>query len=92
MRLTPDKVDDLVRQIVDSLKEGEDAAVENENRAAGVAREAILDDLRREDELDDQVRALLKRHAGQIHGDNLDYTLLFQRAKRQLAREKGIVL
>lgn len=92
MRLTPAKVDDLVRHIVEALKSSEDGTLADDNRAAAVARDTLLDDLRREDQLDEDVRALLKRHASQIHGENLDYNLLFQKAKRQMAREKGIVL
>lgn len=92
MRLPPAKVDDLVRHIVEAVKSSEDATLSDDNRAAAVARDTLLDDLRREDQLDEDVRALLKRHASQIHGENLDYNLLFQKAKRQMAREKGIVL
>lgn len=92
MRLTPAKVEDLVRQIVEWLKASPDITLVDEKRAAAVLREILLTDLKREDDLEDEVRALLKRHANEIHGDNLDYNLLFQRAKKQLAREKGIIL
>jgi len=92
MRLTPAKVDDLVCRVVEALRSSEDATLADDNRASGVARDTLLDDLRGEDQLDEEVRALLKRHASQIHGENLDYNLLFQKAKRQMAREKGIVL
>lgn len=92
MRLTPAKVEDLVRQLLDRLKASPDVTLVDEKRAAAVLRDILLTDLRHEDELEDEVRALLKRHANEIHGDNLDYNLLFQRAKKQLAREKGIIL
>lgn len=92
MRLTPAKVDDLVRQIMESLKHAEGVTVVNENRAAAIVRDVILEDLKREDALEDEARAVLRKHANQIHGDNLDYNLLFQRTKKQLAKEKGIIL
>jgi hypothetical protein len=92
MRLTPAKVEDLVSQLLDWLKASPDITLVDEKRAAAVLREILLTDLKREDDLEDEVRALLKRHANEIHGDNLDYNLLFQRAKKQLAREKGIIL
>ncbi len=92
MRLTPSKVDDLARQMLRALAECSGAEILDEKKAAAVLRQVFLDDLKAEDDLDEQVRALLRRHASQIHGENLDYELLFQRAKKQLAREKGIVL
>ena len=92
VRLTPAKVDDLVRQLLQDLSKSGDIALVDEKKAAAFAREALLEDLKREDELEDEVRALLRRHANQIHGEDLDYNLIFQRAKRQMAREKGIIL
>jgi hypothetical protein len=92
VRLTPAKIDDIVRQLLQALKESGNVSVADEKKAAAFARDTLLEDLKREDELEDEVRALLRRHANQIHGQDLDYNLLFQRAKRQLAREKGIVL
>ncbi len=92
MRLTPAKIEDLVRKVLETLKATPGVEVLDESRAAAFLREVLVEDLEREDQLEEEVRALLRKHAQHIHGENLDYTLLFQRAKRQLAREKGIIL
>lgn len=53
---------------------------------------AILQELRLEDELDDDVEKVLKTYQNQIRGQNMDMSLLRLKIKTQLAREKGIVL
>ena len=92
MRLTPAKIEDLTRQLVAALRSMTEVNLVDEKRAAAIFRDTLLSDLKREDQLEEEVRALLRKHASQIHGDNLNYDLLYQRAKRQLAREKGIIL
>lgn len=53
---------------------------------------AITHELKLEDDLDDEVEKVLKTYQSQIRGQNMDLTLLRQKVKAQLARDKGIVL
>jgi hypothetical protein len=53
---------------------------------------AIYQELHLEDELDDEVERVIKSYQTQIRGQNMDLTLLRQKIKLQLAKEKGIVL
>ena len=52
----------------------------------------FAEELRLEDDLDDEVEKVLKEHQASIRGQNMDLTLLRQKIKAQLAREKGFVL
>ena len=56
-----------------------------------VAR-AMVQELRLEDDLDDEVEKVLKTYQTQIRGQNMDMSVLRLKIKNQLAREKGIDL
>lgn len=53
---------------------------------------AIVQELRLEDELDDEVEKVLKSYQNEIRVQNMDMSVLRMKIKNQLAREKGIVL
>ena len=49
-------------------------------------------EMRVEDELEEEVERVLGQYRKQIDSQNMDIELLRQKIKRQLARDKGIVL
>ncbi len=54
-------------------------------------REAVLNEMSAEDRLNDEVRALLERHAAEMRETGASYQEAFKRVKRQLMKERGIV-
>ncbi len=92
MKLTPAKINSLAHQMAAALRESRPDAIADEARVAAVLRHTLEENLRAEDAIEEEARALLRRHASQIHGENLDYNLLFQRAKRQIAAQKKFIL
>ncbi len=93
MRLKPEKVEDLCRQIVAALRHDERVKVlvptEEIERAI---RKIFLDDLEREDALMKDVDKILDSHRGQIAGKNIDVQIMRRKIRDQLVRQRKIVL
>ncbi len=53
---------------------------------------AIIDDLKVEDELDEEVRKILEGYAQQMRQQNIAYHEMFQMVKRKLIKERNLVL
>jgi hypothetical protein len=54
-------------------------------------KEAVLNEMTAEDRLNDEVRALLERHAGEMRATGANYQEAFKQVKRQLTKERGVV-
>ncbi len=54
-------------------------------------REAVTNELGAEDRLNDEVRTLLERYAGEMREAGASYAESFKRVKRQLMKERGVV-
>jgi len=93
MRLKPDKVEYLARKITASLQglQRMKFAVPAD-QIAGAVRRVIIDDLKREDELEKEAEEILKRHRMTIDRQNLSYNTLVARTKQELARKRKIIL
>jgi hypothetical protein len=92
MRLSPDEIEFLARKIVKTLTSEERLQVDDETRVVdGIAR-VITDELRVEDQLNDEVREVLAQHMSQIERSDITYSEMFKKVKRELAKQKGIIL
>ncbi|MEW6676192.1 MAG: DUF507 family protein [Nitrospirota bacterium] len=54
--------------------------------------EIILDELTVEDRLNEEIRALLKKHESEIERNRMDYRKLFELTKQKLVKERGLIL
>jgi len=91
--MSQEKVKDLAAQIVEMLDQHPQIHLNERSEAVQVAvGSAILDDLREEEEIDDEVEALLREHAGDIDRENMDHEMLRQKFRSQIARERGFIL
>lgn len=54
--------------------------------------EAVTEDLIGEDRLNMEVREILKTYEAEIEEGNLDYQKMFLLVKKQLIRERGLIL
>jgi hypothetical protein len=45
-----------------------------------------------EDRLNEEVKELLRAHTAEIERGNIDYARMFTMVKRQLVRERGLIL
>lgn len=93
MRLSESKIQYLSERMAAWLAAREDAELlaSRETVATEIAS-VIRQELRLEDELEEEVERVLGQYRGQIDSQNMDIEVLRQKIKRQLAREKGIVL
>jgi hypothetical protein len=55
-------------------------------------RKVITDELRKEEELDKEVAALIEKNKGVLGKETIDYQKMFHMIKVKLAKEKGVVL
>jgi len=93
MRLKPEKVEYLAQKILQScrgLKKMQ--VVQPDDAVAGAIKRVILNDLRREDDLEKEAEQILKQYRMKISLQNLSYSTLLAKTKQQLARERKIVL
>lgn len=93
MRLKPEKVVDLTRQVTKAL-EGDSRAtlLKPADDVERAVREVFLADLRREDDLMEEVEKVIEEHRGKITGKNVDMQVLRRKIRDQLARERRLVL
>jgi hypothetical protein len=92
MRLTDAKIRYLSEKLAAWLDGRDDVALPKgrEVLALELAR-AIRDELHLEDALEAEVEQIIRSHRAKI-GADVDVSLLRQKIKKQLARERGIVL
>jgi hypothetical protein len=57
-----------------------------------MVRRVIADDLAVEDALDAEVHEMLRQLAGTMRAQNVDYSIMFEKVKKQLVRERKLVL
>lgn len=63
-----------------------------EARVLGKIHEVILTDMRAEDKLDDEARKMMDTYRQQISSGSLDERKVFQMIKKQLAKERKMIL
>lgn len=92
MRLSPDEIQYISRKIIKVLVAQERIEVDDENLVIeGIAR-VIVEELQVEDRLNEEVREVLVQHSAQMDRSDITYSEMFKKVKRELAKQKGIVL
>ncbi len=91
MRLRDEKIASLAAQMLEDLKANADVQLlADESEVLHEIRRVIMEDLKAEDALDEEVREILSKHIDRIHREGLDYSVLFRRTKQKLIRERGL--
>jgi hypothetical protein len=92
MRLSPDEIQFISRKIVKTLVAAKRLEVDDEARVTdGIAR-VIADELSIEDRLNEEAREVLAQHMTSMERSDITYSEMFKKVKRELAKQKGIVL
>lgn len=92
MRLNERQLSKLVSSIVGRLIESGAISARDTVVCEEVIRNIIGADMKVEAEIEKEAEMLIKKHTANIHADELDYELLFKRAKIELAKKKGFAL
>ena len=92
MRLSPDEINYISRKIVKVLTADRRIEVDDAEQVInGIAR-VIVEDLQIEDRLNEAVREVLIQHSQQMDRSDIAYSDMFKKVKRELAKQKGIIL
>ena len=93
MRLKPEKIAQLAELIYDTLAKNEGLKLEGKREdVTYVIRDVIITDLKTEDEIEAEAKAILEKHENEIRRGNVNYEQIFRKTKDKLARDRGMVL
>lgn len=93
MRLSKEKVDVLGKKVYDVIKSSPTFEIlADELSIVAEVKTQILKDLKREDEIDKEVEKILEPYKKKISERSMNFHILMKKAKKELAKKKGIVL
>jgi len=92
MRLSGDEIEYIARKIVKVLVAEEKIEVDSETRVIDNVVRVITEELSVEDRLNEEAREVLAQHSAQMERSDITYSEMFKKVKRELARQKGIIL
>lgn len=93
MRLRRKMIDYVAQTITDNLLEKGLLTLEaSADAVTAECRRLITEDLLVEDRLNDEVKEILSAHTSEIDRGNIDYSRMFSMVKRQLVKERGLIL
>ena len=93
MRLRRKMIEYIAKTVTDHLLEEEMLGLEGStDDLTDQIRRIITEDLMVEDRLNEEVKELLNAHQSEIDRGDVDYSRMFAMVKRQLVRERGLIL
>jgi hypothetical protein len=92
MRLRPERIDAMAQRITAAMKAVPRITVKDPDRLQGIIRRIITEDMRREVALEKEAEEILRQHQQAITMQGLSYNTLLEKTKRELARQKKIIL
>lgn len=93
MRLRRKMIEYIAQTVTDNLLEKHLVAIEIPADALMTeVRRLITEDLLVEDRLNEEVKEILRAHTAAIDRGNIDYARMFAMVKKQLTRERGLIL
>jgi hypothetical protein len=92
MRLSPDEIQYISRKIIKTLTAARRIEVDDADRVIDGIAQVITGELQIEDRLNEEVREVLVQHSAQMDRSDITYSEMFKKVKRELAKQKGIIL
>ena len=93
MRLRKKMVEHVAETVTTSLLDKELITIDGSAEAlAAEIRRLITEDLLVEDRLNEEVKEILRAHTDAIDRGNIDYARMFAMVKKQLVKERGLIL
>ena len=91
MRLSKWQIELLAFEVArDLIKSG--TVIAEPERLETIIHQVLFDDLASEEKLDAEVAEILKTHAATMRATGVDYATMFDKVKKQLVRERKLVL
>lgn len=92
MRLTADEIQFISRKIVKTLGAAGRMTADDEAKVIEGIAHVITEELMVEDRLNEEARQVFSEHSAHIERNDITYSEMFKKVKRELAKKKGIVL
>ncbi len=92
MRLTHEQIDTIANRVVRGLAKRDFLDVEEADEVERLVQQVIVDELRVEDRLNDDVREVMREHMDRIRRADVEYHEMFKVIKARLAKEREIIL
>jgi hypothetical protein len=93
MRLRKKLIDYVAQTVTTSLLDKELLTLDgSEEVLTAEIRRLITEDLLVEDRLNEEVKNILRAHTSEIDRGNIDYARMFAMVKKQLVKERGLIL
>jgi uncharacterized protein len=93
MRLRKKMVEYIAKTVTDNLLAKGLIAIDTPAETLMVEiRRLITDELLVEDRLNEEVKEILRGHTAAMDRGNIDYARMFTMVKKQLAKERGLIL
>lgn len=93
MKLSKQRIAHLAESLAQRLTQQKLVALSGSHQAlADTLGHAITEELSVEDKLNDEVRTLMKKYEAEIEKGQVDYQKMFLMVKKQLAKERGVIL
>jgi hypothetical protein len=93
MKLSKERITTLSQALVDRLAQGGHIQPQaNKADLVSALEQIITEELMVEDRLNEEVRQILKAYEAEIEKGNLDYHKMFHITKKQLVKDRGIIL
>ena len=91
MKLSEDKIRSLAEKVYYELERSDNVNIyANKSAMMSLVMKVIIDDLKFEEEVEAEVVKKLRVYEREIASRNIDYNILFKKAKEQILREKGV--
>jgi hypothetical protein len=93
MRLRKKLIDYVAQTMATSLLDKELLTLDGSTETlTAEIRRLITEDLLVEDRLNEEVKNILRAHTSEIDRGNIDYARMFAMVKKQLVKERGLIL
>jgi len=92
MQLTRDFVSYMAKETLKRLTAADMIVYEQPEYITEVMTQVMLDELTMEDRIDDDVRKILQQNEAKMKETGAEYEEMFKKVKRQLVRDRRVVL
>ena len=92
MQLSREYVAYFAKQVLNRLRTASLIQFDQPEYVTEVVTQVMLDELSVEDRIDDDVRKILEQHGEEMKRMGVSYDEMFRKVKKQLVRERNVVL
>ncbi len=92
MRIREEKLAHWAEAIVRRIEKSENVEIKEKENLENRIKTTITRNFQLEDEIEEEARRIMQEHAKEIAREGVEYSAFFNKVKRQLMKEKGVVI